>query len=493
MWADKLLAALLENGYSKDWSKRISEGFDGLFGSPDGRYPISAKKVVKVRAPGMPETDDGQNVPYGALIHRSNPDSGVYGGMSLAIFPATDAPCLLTFVVGTNGLAPDENVLGRPGHARKLSALCGWLNSKQARGRLVAWAKQEPSRTDLIIPENVSSGFSNYAPVFRKYGRVLYGIYAPTGNKEQTLEALTAFLDLMFEERDENPIKQYEAERDSIQQQWLEHLMPDISEEEAAALLKQRRYVVLQGPPGTGKTRMARELIGKSYEGRGRTIQFHANTTYENFVGGLAPDTSVDALGLKFAPKKGFLIEAAEKAIAGKKPYLLHIDEINRADLSKVLGEAIYLLEADDESDRSLDLSFDFGPPFGSRLSLPKNLHIIGTMNTADRSLAVVDVAIRRRFAYQKLWPQMSVVRRSGSEIMQRAFAELLSIFVEYATDDAFQLMPGHSYFLDGDPDNAGQRLRVTLAPLIEEYLAQGYVSSFAEPLRSYLQWINTL
>ncbi|MFZ1888559.1 MAG: AAA family ATPase [Candidatus Binataceae bacterium] len=493
MWADKLLAALLENGYSKDWPNRIAEGFNDLYGSPDGRYPIGAKKVVKVRAPGMPETDDSQNVPYGALIHPSNPNSGVYGGMSLAIFPVTDAPCLLTFVVGTNGLAPDENVLGRPGHARKLSALCGWLNSKQAHGRLVAWAKQEPSRTDLVIPENVSSEFSNYASVFRKYGRVLYAIYVPTGDREQTLEALTAFLDLMFEERGEIPIRQYQAARDLIRQQWLEHLMPEISEADAATLLEQRRYVVLQGPPGTGKTRMSRELIRNHYGGRGRTIQFHANTTYENFVGGLAPDTAVGALGLKFAPKKGFLIDAAEQANSIKKPYLLHIDEINRADLSKVLGEAIYLLEADDKSTRTIDLPFDFGPPFETHLSLPKNLHIIGTMNTADRSLAVVDVAIRRRFAFQKLWPQMRVVRASGSDTMQHAFAELLNIFVEHASDDAFQLMPGHSYFLDSDPKQAGQHLRVTLAPLIEEYLAQGYVTSFAEPLRSYLQWLNTL
>jgi 5-methylcytosine-specific restriction protein B len=114
-------------------------------------------------------------------------------------------------------------------------------------------------------------------------------------------------------------------------------------------------------------------------------------------------------------------------------------------------------------------------------------------MNTADRSLAVVDVAIRRRFAFQKLWPQMRVVREGANDITQHAFAELLSIFVEHASDDAFQLMPGHSYFLGKDPEQEGQRLRVTLAPLIEEYLAQGYVTSFAEPLRSYLQWINTL
>lgn len=493
MWSDKLLEAVLERGYSKDWPTRVRDGFKDLFGSSGGRYPAAAERQVKTRAPEMPETADGQNVPYAALIHPSNPDSGAYGGMSLAIFPVPDAPCLLTFVVGTNGIAPDENVLGRPGHARKLNAMCDWLNSRQAHGRLVAWAKQEPPRTDLIVPPNVTSEFSNYPGVFKRYGSFLYGIYAPNGSKEQTLEALTAFLDLMFEERGENPIKQYQAERDSLRQQWLEHLMPDISAQEAAILLERRRYVVLQGPPGTGKTRMARELIRKQYEGHGRTIQFHANTTYENFVGGLAPDTAPGALGLKFAPKKGFLIEAAEQARSGKRPYLLHIDEINRADLSKVLGEAIYLLESDDDSNRTIDLPFDFGPPFEKHLSLPKNLHIIGTMNTADRSLAVVDVAIRRRFAFQKLWPQMRIVREGGSDAMQHAFAELLNIFVEHASDDAFQLMPGHSYFLNKDPKQTGQQLRITLAPLIEEYLAQGYVTSFAEPLRSYLQWINTL
>jgi 5-methylcytosine-specific restriction protein B len=239
---------------------------------------------------------------------------------------------------------------------------------------------------------------------------------------------------------------------------------------------------------------MAQSLVQKHYKGRGRTIQFHANTTYEEFVGGLAPRDDGGTLGFRFAPKKGHLMAAAEEAAKSKSPYLLHIDEINRADLSKVLGEAIYLLEADDAGTRELTLSHDFGAPFGNRLRLPENLHIIGTMNSADRSLAVVDVAIRRRFSFQKMWPQMSVVVNEGAcETMKKAFRDLMSIFVEHATDENFDLMPGHSYFLEKDEKKAANRLRVTLVPLLEEYLAQGYVASFAEPLRSYLQWIESL
>jgi 5-methylcytosine-specific restriction protein B len=492
MWSDALLAAVLERGYLAEWPKRMREAFKSLFGSPSGRYPVAAEKAVKTRAPEMPESEDGANVPFAALINPENPDSGAYGGMSLVFFPgADDAPSLIAFVVGTNGLAPDENILGRPGHARKVRALCAWLNQKHGKGRLVAWAKREPSRIDVPIPANVAQEFSEYNPAFRRYGGVLYGIYAPRGNESETLEALTAFLDLMFEERGEFPLKQYQSERENLRDQWLKHLMPDLSQDQVVQLLAERRYVILEGPPGTGKTLMARQLIRDRYANRGRTVQFHANTTYENFVGGLAPEHAGDTLGLRFSPQKGFLMEAAEEAGRDGKPYLLHVDEINRADLSKVLGEAIYLLEADEQIPRKLDLPFDFGPPFGRKLSLPKNLHIIGTMNTADRSLAVVDVAIRRRFAFAKLWPQMRVVEQGGCELMRAAFASLVNIFVEHASDEAFDLLPGHSYFLEKDEATARRRLRVTLAPLIEEYLAQGYVASFSEPLRSYLQWIE--
>jgi 5-methylcytosine-specific restriction protein B len=114
-------------------------------------------------------------------------------------------------------------------------------------------------------------------------------------------------------------------------------------------------------------------------------------------------------------------------------------------------------------------------------------------MNTSDRSLAIVDIAIRRRFAFTKLWPQIAVVESQGGELMMEAFQRLLSIFVDRATEDAMDLVPGHSYFLETDEPKARRRLKTTLKPLLEDYLAQGYVSAIAEAVRSYVQWIDSL
>jgi 5-methylcytosine-specific restriction protein B len=114
-------------------------------------------------------------------------------------------------------------------------------------------------------------------------------------------------------------------------------------------------------------------------------------------------------------------------------------------------------------------------------------------MNSADRSIAIVDVAVRRRFAFVKLWPQLRVVKEHGCTFMEKAFIDLISIFVEHAGRDAFDLVPGHSYFLEKNEPAARRRLKITVAPLLEEYLAQGYVAGFAEPMRSYLQWVESL
>jgi 5-methylcytosine-specific restriction enzyme B len=490
MWADKLLSAIMERRYSKEWPERFKAGFEDLFGSAVGRYPDAARRQVTLRAPA-PSQDSEGIVPFAALIHPSNPNSGPYGGTSLAVFPGDDAPCLVSLVVGTNGLAPDEGILGRPGHARKAAALCAWLNN--GKGSLVAWAKHDPTRLDQGVPPEIAEEFGKYSGAIGRYGNVLYAIYAPGSDKDQTLEGLAAFLDLMFDERGVRPLTRWEGDANDIRTRWFRYLMPETTNEKVAELLNERRYVILQGPPGTGKTRMALELIKTEYKARGGTIQFHANTTYENFVGGLAPRTSSEGLGFHFAPQKGFLIEAAEKAhVAGGK-YLLHIDEINRADLSKVLGEAIYLLEPDDLEGRALKLPYKFDPPTEDRLRLPENLHILGTMNTSDRSLAIVDIAIRRRFAFTKLWPQMAVVESESCDLMKQAFQRLLTIFVDHATEDAMDLVPGHSYFLEVNEQKARRRLETTLKPLLEDYLAQGYVSSFAEAVRSYLQWIDSL
>ncbi len=254
--------------------------------------------------------------------------------MSVALFPAAGHPCLLTFVVGTAGISPDEEILGRPGHARNVKALCAWLNQKHGQGKRVAWAKDDPVRTDIGVPDAITKEFADYKAVFDKYGNVLYGIYVPTQDEQATREAVIAFLDLMFDERGSRPISAQRAEFERLRSERSQHLLPDVTLEDVEQLLGSRRYVILQGPPGTGKTRMATELLRDAYGGRGTSIQFHPNTTYENFVGGLAPVTGAGDLGFQFAPQPGFLMNAAAAALKSPdRPYLLHVDEVNRADL----------------------------------------------------------------------------------------------------------------------------------------------------------------
>ena len=191
----------------------------------------------------------------------------------------------------------------------------------------------------------------NLRVLLEKYSGEMYGLYRPTSDKKQTLEALTAFLDLLFEERGFEPLGNAQQDKKRIESEWFNYLMPKVNSVKIKQLLDESRFVVIQGPPGTGKTRMALELIENEYKAHGRTIQLHPNATYENFIGGLAPEQSNDALGLRFRPTSGFLMQAAAAAQkVHPMPYLLHIDEINRADLSKVLGEAIYLLEPKDRS-----------------------------------------------------------------------------------------------------------------------------------------------
>lgn len=462
------------------WPEDSKLAFQSLFGTGEGRYEKRAENQIQYRTPVI---DSNRDVPFSALIHVSNPSSGGYGGMSFVLFPAEEAPPMIAMVVGTQGLSPDEQILGKPGHSRKMQAITAYLNSQNTDQGVMAWAKRDAVRTDQSVPENVQKKFPEYSKIFKKYGNVIYGFCV---GKDDILEdALKLFLDFHFEERGNLPLTAFRNEYESLKTGYFNHLMPKVDKSDVTSLLEQRKYIILQGPPGTGKTMMANKILSQDYEGRGKAIQFHPNTTYENFVGGLFPQSTGTELGLSFVVTRGHLLDAVKEAQNTNEKVLLLIDEINRADLAKVLGEAVFGFEPYEE--RTIDLPYDFGDGIGRKLTIPDNLHVLGTMNTADRSIAQLDVAIRRRFGFLTMWPQMEVVNSKGNEISKKAYQDLLEIFIEYASEEAFVLLPGHSYFI-GNQQNSKEQLKTDLIPLLEEYIRQGYVANFSEAIHAYIQ-----
>ena len=178
--------------------------------------------------------------------------------------------------------------------------------------------------------------------------------------------------------------------------------------EDIKTLLKEKNQVIFQGPPGTGKTYVAQKLAEHLAGSKDRVtlVQFHPSYAYEDFVQGYRPTLKDEQAG--FELQNGPLARIAKRAQDDPdRDYFLIIDEINRGNLAKVFGELYFLLEYREEM---INLQYSDEP-----FSLPKNLYIIGTMNTADRSIALVDLALRRRFYFVEFhpdkWPVENLLR----------------------------------------------------------------------------------
>ncbi|WP_350343209.1 AAA family ATPase [Proteinivorax tanatarense] len=241
------------------------------------------------------------------------------------------------------------------------------------------------------------------------------------------------------------------------------------------SLLKRKKNLILQGAPGVGKTyaakRLAYSIIGKKDEARIKMLQFHQSYAYEDFIMGYRPNGT--GFELKEGPFYQFCKLASENL---DEDYFFIIDEINRGNMSKVFGELLMLIEGDKRGEEII-LTYSKEPFY-----VPENLYIIGMMNTADRSLAIIDYALRRRFSFVELEPAFETDSFKNHLSLQGASEELInkikmrvgSINLEIEKDvnlgKGFRI--GHSYFCNYSESDKWYEeiIKYEIQPLIKEY-----------------------
>jgi MoxR-like ATPase len=242
-----------------------------------------------------------------------------------------------------------------------------------------------------------------------------------------------------------------------------------LAEETLAAwvlAIERKGQAILYGPPGTGKTfvahHLARHLIGGG-DGFSQLLQFHPAYSYEEFVQGLRPQPAAN--GLAFTLQPGRFLSFCRQAAGRMDTCVLIIDEINRANLAQVLGELLYLLEYREAQIKLAGSDMPF--------SIPANVRILGTMNTADRSIALVDNALRRRFAFLRLIPDLNILRRYherlGTPYPLEPLIALIQEINRAIGDPNFAL--GISYFLREDlAAQLPSIWQVEIEPYLEEF-----------------------
>ncbi len=434
---------------------------------------FGAKIDVEFNKPYIERNNTGSealkdNGAFFGFIHPDEEVAGPFHDFSLTIFPNDqNKPWLICLGIGSSGFKNDYELATFPGLRRLFSKI---IDNN-------GFCKSDFSDIETSLPKTITSDprLSHIKNTIKTYAKVL-PVCQIVENPEsddgkKIIAAFTAgyakLRDWPTNNNHRNAInealKPFQKENDL-----------DI-ETEVNNLLKERKYIILQGAPGTGKTRLAK-IIAQKRKADTFFTQFHAETTYSDFIYGIRPNIKSD--NLIYSESLGIFSQALKHSISTKKETILIIDEINRANLSNVLGPIFYLFEhKQDMSNVSIEIT-----PDTAINQLPDNFFVIATMNTADRSLAVVDFALRRRFAWYTLEPKIIKLK----EFYKDDFIAIQEIFHWYANSNELTLQPGQGYFLASTEEEMANRIKYELFPLIKEYLQEGLLRNAREEFNNY-------
>ncbi len=443
--------------FIEDEAKRFGAKIDAEFNKPYVLRNNTGEEALK---------DNGA---YFGFIHPDEEVSGPFHDFSLTIFPNNqDKAWLVCLGIGSNGFKNDYELATFPGLRRLFSKLV------DERG----FCKSDFSDIETSLPKAVTGNpdLQHIKNTIKTYSKVLPVCQIVDDPESDAGKKIISAFVAGYAELREWPTNN--THRKAIS----DALLPFVKqqqcddEKEALSLLKERKYVIVQGAPGTGKTRLAK-LIADKLKARIFFTQFHAETSYSDFIYGIRPNVKSDSLS--YTAENGIFVEALKHAVDSKEPTVLIIDEINRANLSNVLGPIFYLFEhKQDISNVQIDITPELKVD-----KIPENLFVIATMNTADRSLAVVDFALRRRFAWYTIIPRVI----SSDQFYLEDFNEIHRIFDWYAKSNELSLQPGQGYFLAASDDEMKNRIRYEIYPLIREYLQEGLLNSAKEEFNKYL------
>ncbi|UXP31012.1 AAA family ATPase [Reichenbachiella agarivorans] len=436
---------------------------------------FGAKPEAEFHKPYIERNNTGQealkdNGAYFGFIHPDEDVSGPFHDFSLTIFPNDQGkPWLVCLGIGSSGFKNDYELATYPGLRRLFSQL---VDHK-------GFCKSDFSDIETSLPKTISGhrDLQHIKNTVKTYTKVL-PVCQIVDNPESEVgkQTIAAFVAGYAKLRDWPSNSSHRKSLSAALSPFLQMKEAIDETEEIINLLTERKYIVLQGPPGTGKTRSAKEVAEKM-----KAIvfftQFHAETSFSDFIYGIRPDLGNNELS--YIESLGIFTQALKYALEhGKEKVVLVIDEINRANLSNVLGPIFYLFEHKMDSS---NVEIEITPGFKVKV-LPDNFHVIATMNTADRSLAVVDFALRRRFAWYSLKPKAINIK----QFFKDDFARIEDIFNWYASSNELSLQPGQGYFIADSENEMKNRIRYEVFPLIQEYLQEGLMKNSKEEFNNY-------